>query len=149
MPANQSIQAEFANKSFGALTIATPSTVAVDFGTPNDIDLRALVKSGASEPGSRIVVVITAQRRSGTTSALTPSIQDAPDNAGNIGTPAAHIPSGDLATMVAGDAGPKQWIVSVTPISDRPWLRVNLTHASGTDTFDVTVTVFQLDKGSI
>lgn len=108
----------------GTASIATATTVNVDFGTPDDV----LVAVGANyKPGDRLVCVITAST-GGTTDTTTFSVQDAPDNAGSIGTPAAAVTTGSLA----GGTGNLYAVVGIQLQPGRPWLRVRATRASGT-----------------
>lgn len=124
-----------------AQVLATPSTVAFDFGAVNDVDLRDF-----GSPGDRVVVMVTANRASGTTSTLQVNIQDAPDNNGAIGTPAAASVVGDNAVIAAADAGLSTRCFSVVIKPGRPWLRVSLTHANGSDSFQAHATVLLVPK---
>lgn len=108
----------------GTASIATVTTVNVDFGTPDDV----LVAVGANfKKDDRLVVVITAST-AGTTDTTTFSVQDAPDSAGSIGTPATAVTTGSLA----GGTGNLVAVVGVQLQPGRPWLRVRATRASGT-----------------
>src|ERR1700754_660107 len=108
----------------GTASIATATTVNVDFGTPDDVK----VAVGANyQPGDRLVVVITAST-AGTTDTTTFSVQDAPDSSGSIGTPATALTTGSLA----GGTGNLYAIVGIQLQPGRPWLRVRATRASGT-----------------
>lgn len=124
-----------------AQVLATPSTVAFDFGTVNDIDLRDF-----GNYGDRVMVVVSANRASGTTSTLQVNVQDAPDNAGAIGTPAAAAVTGDNTVIPANAAGLTVRKISVVLKPGRPWLRVSLTHASGSDSFQAHANVVLLPK---
>jgi hypothetical protein len=118
-------------------SITDATTTAYDFGTPNDIDLRALADY---KPGDRLLVVISATT-AGTTSNLTHVIQDAPDNAGSIGTPAAAVTSvvaGALAATTGNDFS--AFAVKVQP--ERPWLRISATLDDATDTLVCNCMVF-------
>lgn len=118
-------------------SIATATTTAFDFGTPNDLKIPDLANF---EHGDRILIVLH-NTTAGTTDTTAWTIQDAPDNAGSIGTPAT-ADTKVLAGSLAGGTGDQYCVVSVTPKSGRPWLRVNLTRASGTtDTVTGTVSV--------
>jgi hypothetical protein len=113
--------------------IAANATTAFDFGTPNDIDL----DSTNYKPGDRVLLVISATRAGGTTSTLAFTVQDAPDNAGSIGTPATATISGTLPTF-ATDSGAvhKAALIAVQVKPGRPWIRVNAVHGTaGTDSF--------------
>jgi hypothetical protein len=122
-------------------SIATVTTTAFDFGTPNDIDLR----STGWARGCRLLVILH-NTTAGTTDTTSWTIQDAADNAGSIGTPATAdytVIAGTAA--LAGGTGDEFAVVAVTPKADRPWLRVNLVRAAGTtDTVVGTVTVLAL-----
>ena len=105
-------------------TIATATTVNVDFGTPDDVKL---APNANYRPGDRLVVVITAST-AGNTDATSFSVQDAPDNAGAIGTPAAAV----TTALPAAAAGNQYVVIGVDLQPGRPWLRVRATRASGT-----------------
>lgn len=108
----------------GTASIATATTVNVDFGTPDDM----WVKPGANfKPGDRLVAVITAST-AGTTDATSFSVQDAPDSSGSIGTPAAA----DTTTLPAAAAGNQYVVAGIRLQPGRPWIRVRATRASGT-----------------
>lgn len=120
-------------------SIATVTTTAFDFGTPNDIDLR----STSWARGCRLLVVVHLTT-AGTTNTTAVTVQDAPDSSGSIGTPAAADTTEIVGTL-AGGTGDQYIVVAVTPKADRPWLRVNLVRASGTtDTHVGTCTVIAL-----
>lgn len=124
----------------GAASIATVTTTNVDFGTPDDV----LVQPGANfKPGDRLVAVITAST-SGTTDASSFSVQDAPDSAGSIGTPA----TADTTTLPAAATGNQYLCVGIRLQPGRPWLRVRVTRASGTtDTLVVRVVLLAIPHG--
>lgn len=108
----------------GTASIATVTTVSIDFGTPDDV----LLAVGANyQPNDRLVVVITAST-AGTTDATSFDVQDAPDSAGSIGTPAAAI----TTTLGAAATGNQYKVIGVRSQPGRPWLRVRATRASGT-----------------
>jgi hypothetical protein len=118
-------------------SITDDTTTAYDFGTPNDIDLRAV--SGYS-PGDRLLVVFSATT-AGTTSNLTHIIQDAPDSSGSIGTPGTAVTSvvaGALAAETGNDFS--AFAVKVQP--GRPWLRISEDLDNATDTLVCNVMVF-------
>lgn len=105
-------------------SIATVTTTNLDFGTPDDLK----VAVGATfQPGDRIVIVIRATT-AGTTDATSFSVQDAPDNAGAIGTPAAAI----TTALPAAATGNQTVVIGVQLQPGRPWIRVRATRASGT-----------------
>ncbi len=114
----------------GTASIATATTVNVDFGTPDDVK----VAPGANyAPGDRLVVVITAST-AGTTDSTSFSVQDAADNAGSIGTPGTAV----TTTLPAAATGNQYLAIGVDLQPGKPWLRVRATRASGTtDTLDI------------
>lgn len=108
----------------GTASIATVTTTNIDFGTPDDIK----VAVGANfKPGDRLVAVITLST-AGSTDSTSVSVQDAPDSAGSIGTPATAVTTGSLT----GGAGNQYIVVGIQLQSGRPWIRVRVTRASGT-----------------
>ena len=120
-------------------SIATATTTAFDFGTPNDIDLRTTDWAR----GCRLLAILHLTT-AGTTDTTGWTIQDAPDNAGSIGTPATAL-TNVIAGALAGGTGDQYAVVEITPQADRPWLRFNVTRASGTtDTTVGTVTLLAL-----
>lgn len=114
--------------------IAANATTAFDFGTPDDIDLEA--ETGYS-PGDRLLLILSATRAAGTTSTLAFTIQDAPDSAGSIGTPATAVTAGTIPSMAAGSGAIN--VAGAVAIKLRPgrtWVRVNAVHGvGGTDSF--------------
>lgn len=105
-------------------SIATATTLNLDFGTPDDLKLAV----GATfQPGDRLVVVITATT-AGTTDSTSFSVQDAPDNAGSIGTPATAV----TTTLPAAATGNQTVVAGIQLQPGRPWVRVRATRASGT-----------------
>lgn len=120
-------------------SIATATTTALDFGTPNDIDLR----STGWARGCRLLAILHLTT-AGTTDTTDWTIQDAPDNAGSIGTPATAVTNA-VAGSLAGGTGDQYAVVEITPQADRPWLRFNVHRAAGvTDTTVGTVTLLAL-----
>jgi hypothetical protein len=111
-------------------SIATATTTALDFGTPNDIDLANVA---GYTPGMRVVAVLDLST-AGTTDTTSWTIQDAPDSSGSIGTPATAVTSG---SGLSGGTGDKYAAIGIKVQPGRPWLRVNVTRASGTT--DTTV----------
>jgi hypothetical protein len=112
-------------------SIATVTTTALDFGTPNDIDLRAF--NWAS--GCRLMLIVR-MTTAGTADTTAVTVQDAADNAGNIGTPATATTVA-VSGALAGGTGDQTLVFAITPKADRPWLRINVVRASGTT--DTTV----------
>jgi hypothetical protein len=109
----------------GTASIATATTVNVDFGTPDDVWIKP--SAAGFKPGDRLVVAITGST-AGTTDSTSFSVQDAPDSSGSIGTPAAA----DTDTLPAAAAGNQYVLIAVRLKPGRPWLRVRATRASGT-----------------
>lgn len=138
MTGRQLIGAEYKVLGFSKITIAAPATANFDFGTPDDLYL----PSTAFKNSDRILVVCLAST-AGSTSTLTWVVQDAPDNAGAIGTPAAAITSGTLA----GGTGDDNRVLGVLPQAGRPWLRVGVTHAIATDSFVCHALVLAVPAG--
>lgn len=139
MPAREVISPELHVLGTSKVTISTATTTSFDFGTPNDIDLSSVVSTEPGytfEHGDRVLVILTAST-AGTTDSLTWVIEDAPDNAGNIGTTAAALTTGTLA-VTTGDAYSQ---ISVKLQAGRPWLRVRVTSSGATDTFVCHCTV--------
>ena len=124
-------------------SIATATTLNLDFGTPDDVKLAA----GATfKPNDRLLCVVTATT-AGTTDATSFSVQDAPDNAGNIGTPAA-ADTGSY-TFPAAATGNQYLVFPVRIQSGRPWIRVRATRASGaTDTLVVRAVLLALSRNA-
>lgn len=121
------------------VTIATATTTAFDFGTPNDLNLAALTNY---RPGDRVLVVLTAST-AGTTDALTWVVEDAPDSSGSIGTPAAaslSVVNGALAAGTSDDFS----AFAVKVVDGRPWLRCSVTRVGTTDTHVCHCTVWSL-----
>lgn len=77
--------------------------------------------------GDRILIVVRGTT-AGTTDASSFSVQDAPDAAGSIGTPAAAI----TTTLPAAATGNQTVVIGVQLQPGRPWLRVRVTRAAGT-----------------
>lgn len=124
----------------GTASIATVTTTNIDFGTPDDVK----VALGANYKGyDRLVVVVTLST-AGTTDSTSVSVQDAPDNAGSIGTPATAVTTGSLA----GGAGNQYIVAGIKLQAGRPWIRVRVTRASGTtDTHVVRAVLLAVPRG--
>lgn len=136
MPARNKLAASFGKKS-AVQVLASPSTVAYDFGTPDDVNL------GDYNPGDRILIVWAANRASGTTSTLQLVVQDATGTATtiNTGSLATALVDTTPAVIAAGDAGLSVRYVSVVKQAGRNWLRISATHVGGTDSFQSSVHV--------
>lgn len=113
-------------------SIATATTTAFDFGTPNDIDLR----STNWARGCRLLLILRLTT-AGTADTTGWTVQDAPDSSGSIGTPATADTTVIAGAALTGGTGDQYAIVAITPKADRPWLRISVTRASGTT--DTTV----------
>ncbi len=126
-------------------TIASATTTNFDFGTPDDINLASAASLAAGySPGDKILIIATAST-AGVTHTLAINVQDAPDNAGAIGTPATAV-----TTTVAGNPaaviGDKYAGIAVTIQAGRPWLRVSATDV-GTDSYVCHCTVWAVPSG--
>lgn len=139
MTARQLIGAEYKILGFAKITIAAPATTNFDFGTPDDLYL----PNTAFKNNDRLLIVCLASCAAPTTSTITWVVQDAPDNAGSIGTPAAAVISGTLA----GGTGDDNRVLGVLPQVGRPWLRVGVTHAIATDSFVCHALVLAVPPG--
>lgn len=114
----------------GTLSINSATTANIDFGTPDDVKIAI----GANyKHGDRLVAVFTA-RTAGTTDPISFSVQDAPDSAGAIGTPATAVTDGAMT----GGTGSQVAVVGVDLQNERPWLRFRATRTGTTDTHLVT-----------
>lgn len=113
----------------GKVTISTATTS--NF-TP-DINLAA---NANYKHGDKLLVVFTSTSAS-SSSTVSFVVQDAPDNAGSIGTPAAATTDG----VLTGGTGDQRAHTFVRVKSDRPWLRCRVTN-SGTDAHVATVAVY-------
>lgn len=145
MPVNDLLGAQLKVLGKGKVSINTVTTTNIDFGTPDDINL---LTNPNYKPGDRIVAVFDLST-AGTADTTSVSVQDAPDNAGSIGTPATAVtdvaPTGD---GLAGGTGDRYMVVGVRLQPGRPWLRFRTTRASGTtDTTVVQCTVLAIPRG--
>lgn len=120
------------------VTIASATTTAFDFGTPDDLNLAALANYSHDD---RILAVLSAST-AGSTSNLTWVINDADDNAGSIGTPAAATCSFIQGALSAG-TGDDYTVAAIELQPDRPWLQFKVTD-SGTDSFVCHVVVLAI-----
>lgn len=85
------------------------------------------------QPNDRLVLVITGST-AGATDSTSFDVQDAPDNAGSIGTPAAAI----TTALPAAATGNQYVVVGIRLQPGRPWIRVRMIRAAGvTDTLTV------------
>lgn len=120
--------------------LVAPRVVATYTGTiasATTVNLTAdqkLVPGATYQPNDRLVLVIRATT-GGTTDSTSFDVQDAPDNAGSIGTPAAA----STTTLPAAATGNQTVVIGVQQKPNRPWFRVRATRASGaTDTLLVS-----------
>ncbi|ONI73083.1 hypothetical protein ALI144C_44850 [Actinosynnema sp. ALI-1.44] len=126
------------------VTINSATTTNFDFGTPNDINLASITAGEPGEPyraGDRVLVIFDAST-AGTTDTVSFSVQDAPDNAGAIGAPAAAVTQGTLS----GGTSDQYAVASVRVQPGRPWLRCRVTSTGATDTFVAQVLVLALPR---
>lgn len=125
------------------VTINTATTTAFDFGTPNDIKLGAAAGAPGNSyrPGDRLLVIFDAST-AGTTDTVSFSVQDAPDSAGSIGTPATAKTDGTLT----GGTGDRYASTGVQVKAGRPWLRCRVTSTGATDTFVAQCVVIALPR---
>lgn len=122
------------------VTINSATTTNYDFGTPNDLDLRAIANYDA---GDRLLAVFTGTT-GGTTDLLNYSVQDAPDNAGSIGTPATAVTTG----LAAASTGDQFDVVGIEVQQGRPWIRCRVTSNGTTDTFVTSVVVLAVPSNA-
>lgn len=108
----------------GTASIATATTTALDFGTPDDINMAV---SANYQPGDRLVLVLTANS-TGSADANDFIVLDAPDSSGSIGSTAAAV----TTAIPAAVAGSQSVVLGVRLQPGRPWLRVQVHRASGT-----------------
>lgn len=108
-------------------TLAT-FTASIATVTTTNLSNDVKVAVGANyQPGDRLILVITGST-AGTTDATSFDVQDAPDNAGSIGTPAAAV----TTTLPAAATGNQYLAIGIRLQPGRPWLRVRAIRASGT-----------------
>lgn len=108
-------------------TLAT-MTASIATVTTTNLTSDVKVAVGANyQPNDRLVLVITGST-AGTTDATSFDVQDAPDNAGSIGTPAAAI----TTTLPAAATGNQYVVIGIRLQPNRPWIRVRTTRAAGT-----------------
>lgn len=141
MTARDQVDARVLGTAAGS--IATATTLNLDFGTPDDLKVAV---GALFKPGDRVLVVITAST-AGTTDSTSFSVQDAPDNAGSIGTPAAADTG--TYTLPAAATGNQSLVIPVRIQSGRPWIRVRATRASGTtDTLVVRAVLLAVSRNA-
>lgn len=143
MSARMLISAEYKILGSAKFSINTATTTNADFGTPDDLKLNTLAGFKSLD---RILVLFDATT-AGTTDAISFSVQDAPDNAGSIGTPATAITDQNASALLAGGTGDRWCLVGVQTQSDRPWLRCRATRVGTTDTHVVRVLVLAVPSG--
>jgi hypothetical protein len=118
------------------VTINSATTTSFDFGTPDDINLAALSNY---KHGDKLLVVFSATT-AGTTDTVSFVVQDAPDSAGSIGTPATAVTDGTLT----GGTGDRRTLTAVQIQPGRPWIRCRVTSTGATDTFVASAIVLAL-----
>lgn len=125
------------------LSISSATTSNFDFGTPNDLDLEALLEAGSLKHEDRLVAVFSATT-SGSTDTVSFSVQDAPDSSGSIGTPATAVTDGPLT----GGTGDQYAVAGIRIQPGRTWLRLRATSDGDTDTFAVTCSVLAIRRNA-
>ncbi len=120
------------------VAISTATTTNFDLGAPDDLNLAAHPNY---KHGDKILVVFSSTSGSAS-STVSFAVQDAPDNAGAIGTPATAVTDGTLT----GGTGDQYAHTFVRLKSGRPWLRFRVTN-TGTDAHTATVRVFAVGTG--
>lgn len=138
MPTLGRIGAEFKLLASAKLAISTAVTTAFDFGTPDDVLLSSVA---TYKSGDRLLAIFRATAAAAS-STIAFSVQDAPDSAGSIGTPATAI-TDILPAAVAGDTA---CVIGIQPQSGRPWLRLRATN-SGTEAYTATCLLYALPNG--
>lgn len=134
-----------ARLNFGAeikvLFSGKTSVSGVTAGTALGTDLNLGV-TAAFVSGMRLVVIFDATT-AGTTDVTSFNIQDAPDNAGSIGTPAnisvgpPSLQASPVGNLLTGGTGDRVAIASILLTPGRPWIRLQAVRAAGTT--DTTV----------
>lgn len=120
------------------VTINSATTTSFDFGTPDDLKFDGV---NDLRPGERLLVVFSATS-AGTTDTVSFVVQDAADNAGSIGTPAAAVTDGTLT----GGTGDRRAVTGVRLQAGRPWLRCRVTSTGATDTFVASCLVLAIPR---
>ncbi|MFR9804611.1 hypothetical protein ACL02T_20345 [Pseudonocardia sp. RS010] len=138
MPIQDLFSADFKILGSAKVSISSATTSNFDFGTPNDLDLASLSNY---EPGDKVLVVFVAST-SGSTDIVSFSVQDAPDSAGSIGTPATAVTDGTLT----GGTGDQYAKTAVRLQPGRPWLRCRVTSNGASDTFVAQCVVLALPR---
>lgn len=144
MPVRDLVTGDLVVVASSKASISTATTTNFDFGTPNDLNLASITtgEPGVSyRDGDRVLVVFRATT-TGTTDTVSFSVQDAPDSAGSIGTPATAVTSGTLT----GGTGDQTAVASVRVQYGRPWVRCRVTSTGATDTFTASCIVLALPK---
>lgn len=103
-----------------------------------------LAPGATFQSNDRLVLVIRGTT-AGTTDSTSFDVQDAPDNAGSIGTPAAAVLD---RSLVAAATGSQTVVYGVRLQPGRPWIRVRVIRASGTtDTLVVSAVLLAVPHG--
>lgn len=138
MPVNDLASGALKLLGSAKVAISTATTTSFDFGGVDDINLAT---NANYKHGDKVLVVFTSTSGS-TSSTVSFVVQDAPDNAGSIGTPATAVTDGTLT----GGTGDQHAHTFVRVQSGRPWLRCRVAN-SGTDAHVATVKVFAVGSG--
>lgn len=123
------------------VTINSATTTSFDFGTPDDLNLAKLANY---RPGDRVLVLFDAST-AGSTDTVSFVVQDAPDNAGNIGATATALTDGTLT----GGTGDRYATSGVQLQAGRPWLRCRVTSTGATDTFVAQCVVLSVPRAMV
>lgn len=120
------------------LSINSATTSNFDFGATDDVKLSSLANY---KSGDRLVVVFRATAAAATSN-ISFSVQDAPDNAGSIGTPATAV-TDTLPAPVGGDTVA---VIGLQVQPDRPWFRFRATN-SGTEAYTCSALLLAIPNG--
>lgn len=123
------------------LTVNSAATSNFDFGTPDDVNLASV---SGYHAGDRLLVVFDSTT-TGTTNAISFSVQDADDSSGSIGTPATAVTDGTLTGGTGDQAA--HTMVQVQP--GRPWIRCRATGVGATDTHTAQALVYAVPRGAL
>ena len=127
------------------LILTDGTTTNFDFGTPDDINLAT---NTGYTPGDRILVVFAGRAAAAqTTDAVTWIVQDADDNAGNIGTPATAVTSVIDGALV-GAATEDTLVIAVKVQPGRPWIRCSADMQGTTDDYHVSCIVLAVPSNA-
>jgi len=138
MGARERIGAEVRVLATSKLAISTATTTNFNFGSPADLKATNL----GLRSSERIVIVLRATAAAATSN-ISFSAQDAPDNAGSIGTPVTAVSVDAFPAAVAGDTVA---VIGFAYDPSRPWLRLRATN-SGTEAYACSALVLAIPGG--